>query len=263
MSGRLTASLAGALIALLPWQPVWASVPRQLLTLGVGSAGTGFPTGAVSCWNLDEASGTRNDAIGTNHLTDNNTVTQAAGKVGNAAQFTAANSEYLSRASNATLQTGDIDFTVAAWVYLDSKATSRYIMAKGGAGLTLEYQLYYHQASDRLRFEIFDVAVNSVGVADAVEIGSPSTGTWYFIVAWHDAAANTVSIQVNNGTVSSAATTGTITADVQHFVIGNNGFGDNLFFDGRVDVAAFWKRVLTSAERTALYNGGNGRACGS
>jgi hypothetical protein len=35
--------------------------------------------GLVSFWNLDEISGTRSDAHGSNHLTDNNTVTYAAG----------------------------------------------------------------------------------------------------------------------------------------------------------------------------------------
>ena len=46
----------------------------------------------VSYWNLDEASGTRNDSHSTNHLTDNNTVTNAAGKepaaVGNFQRWT-------------------------------------------------------------------------------------------------------------------------------------------------------------------------------
>ena len=41
-------------------------------------------------WQLGEASGTRADTYLDNDLDDNNTVTQAVGKVGNAAQFTAA-----------------------------------------------------------------------------------------------------------------------------------------------------------------------------
>lgn len=48
-------------------------------------------TSLIAHWKLDEASGTRNDSHGTNHLTDNNTVTTATAKLGtNAAQFTAA-----------------------------------------------------------------------------------------------------------------------------------------------------------------------------
>lgn len=41
--------------------------------------------GLVSFWNLDEISGTRSDAHGSNHLTDNNTVTYAAGLASGAA----------------------------------------------------------------------------------------------------------------------------------------------------------------------------------
>lgn len=45
----------------------------QLVTLPDGA-------GIVSYWNLDEESGTRYDSHGGNHLTDNNSVTSAAGK---------------------------------------------------------------------------------------------------------------------------------------------------------------------------------------
>ena len=61
----------------------------------------------VAFWKLDEASGQRNDSIGTNHLADNNTVLSAAGKVYPlAATFAADANEYLSIASNAALSAG-------------------------------------------------------------------------------------------------------------------------------------------------------------
>src|SRR3990167_885680 len=41
--------------------------------------GASLTTGLTAYWNLVEASGTRNDSASTNHLTDNATVTQAAG----------------------------------------------------------------------------------------------------------------------------------------------------------------------------------------
>ncbi len=73
-------------------------------------------------WKLNEASGARVDSHGSNDLTDNNTVTQVAGKIGNAAQFTAANSEWLSRGTDVDLGLGaDTDCTWAGWFYMDSK----------------------------------------------------------------------------------------------------------------------------------------------
>ena len=47
----------------------------------------GNPSGAVSWWDLDERSGTRNDKIGSNHLTDNNSVGYAAGIASGAVQY--------------------------------------------------------------------------------------------------------------------------------------------------------------------------------
>src|SRR3989338_9836212 len=150
-------------------------------------------------WKLDEASGTRSDSVGSNNLTDNNTVTQGTGKVGNAAQFTAANSESLSITDNTALSTGDIDFTIAAWVYLDSVSSTRGIVDKRSADAagSNDYSLRYNQLIDRFAFYVNGVDDTSKAVAD--NFGSPSISTWYFIVAWYTATDNTLHIQVNNG----------------------------------------------------------------
>ena len=76
------------------------------------SSGSSLLTGLVSWWNLDETSGTRADSVGSNHLTDVNTVGYAAGKIGNAASFVAANNETL---STETALFED-DFTLSMWV---------------------------------------------------------------------------------------------------------------------------------------------------
>lgn len=235
------------------------------LLLGVGS---GHPSSGqssllaslISHWKMDEASGDATDSHGSNTLTDNATVTTAAGKLGTARQFTAANTEFLSRASNATLQAGDIDFTFAAWVYLDSVGTNRVILAKDGntAGQR-EYNIDYLGATQRFRFYGF-TATDSAKITVASALGAPSVSTWYFVVAWHDSAGDTVNIQVNNGTVDSTATTGALQAASNgEFRIGARSYpGFVEPFDGRIDSVSFWKRVLTSDERTALYNGGSG-----
>jgi len=208
-------------------------------------------TSLISYWKLGEASGNRVDSHGSNTLTDNNTVTQAAGKIGNAAQFTAASSEYLSIVDNAGISTGNIDFSIAGWVYLDSKASSRRIFSKTD-NTDSEYNLFYRQSTDRFQFDI-----NSGGIAVAAStLGSPSTATWYFIVAWHDAAGDTLNIQINNGTADSTATAGVGPSDTAYGLqLGRLGTD---YMDGRIDDTAFWKRTLSSDERTQLYNGGNG-----
>lgn len=233
-------------------------MPRLCL-MGVGgsaAAASSLLTDLCAYWKLEEASGTRNDSHSTNHLTDNNTVTQAVGKLGNAGQFTRANSEYLSLADNAALSTGDIDFSVQAWVYLDSLPANMFIVAKDNVS-PREYRLDYHLADDRFRFFCFKSDDSVAGLVRADSLGTPATGTWYHILAWHNAATDTVNIQVNGGTVDSAATTGVPSDTAASFVIGAEG-SPNHYWDGRIDSVAVWKKVLSVGERASLYAAGSG-----
>lgn len=232
------------------------------LSLGRARGGMGVTRSALldnlfAYYALEEASGERTDATGRgNNLTDNNTVTQAVGRVGQAASFASASSESLSRADNADLSSGDIDFTLAVWVFLASKTLPRAVICKGDNVLNnngVEYEILYNSVTDRFRFLIG--SGTSSALVNADNLGIPATDTWYLIVAWHDAIANTINIQVNDGTVDSAAdVAGQNTTDP--FYIGRTELG--LYMNGRIDEAGLWKRVLTAAERTALYNGGNG-----
>lgn len=83
-------------------------------------------------WKLDEVSGTRADSISTHNLQDENTVGQAGGIKRFAANFVAANSEYLIFNNTATLATGDVDFSISAWLNPTtlSASSQRTIVAK-------------------------------------------------------------------------------------------------------------------------------------
>src|SRR4051794_40520428 len=129
-----------------------------LWTPGKPAAPSPLLANLVSYWKLDEASTgvapvTRNDSHGTNHLTDNNTVTSAAGKLGNAAQFTAANSESLSRIDNASLRFGDEDFSLAFWFWPDV-ASLGFLVAKFISAVNANFRIYQNSAT--VGFGIFD-----------------------------------------------------------------------------------------------------------
>lgn len=217
----------------------------------------------VSFWELEEASGSRVDAHGSNHLTDVNTVTQSPGKVGNAAQFTAANGEYLSIADNAALSMTDTDFAIAGWVRLNTKA-NEVIAAKYRTNTnSREYLLYYAASDGATQRFIFIVSANGISTAAVVanNFGEPATGTWYFVVAWHDSVANTINIQINNGTANSTAHTTGVFNGTDDFRIGALYASSPIYFwDGRIDQLGIWKRTLTATEKTWLYNSGNGRS---
>ena len=78
--------------------------------------------------------------------------------------------------------------------------------------------------------------------------------------------ANTVSIQLDNGTVvsTSRASARPLSDNTNDFLVGTT-IGA-AYFDGRIGPLSLWKSaaggggVLTAAQRTALYNGGAGLA---
>lgn len=210
--------------------------------------------GLISYWSLDEASGTRADSHGVNDLTDNNTVGSAVGKQSNAADFELANAEYLSRADNADLSTGDIDFYFEAWIKVESTGTNMAVLSKDAGGSTREYGMYL-AGGTVLRFYVFSAAGAFTEIS-ASTFGSLSTGVWYFVEGWHDATNNQLGVAVNGTTNTSAYANGVKDASAS-FEIGRNSNTNH--FDGLIDGVGFWKRVLTSDERTELYNSGNGR----
>jgi hypothetical protein len=214
-------------------------------------------TSMAAHWSMEEASGSRLDDHGGNTLADNNTVTRTAGTVGFAAQFVAASSEYLSIADNAALSMGDIDLTISAWVYLDTKAANMGILGKW-SGANPEYLLWYETAADRISILVRNTANSAQTTQRANTFGAVPTATWLHVVAWHDSVNNLVGISVNAGTPDTIAHTGGVRDSTQAFEIGR--FNSANYFNGRIDQPAIWKRVLTAADRTWLYNAGAGRS---
>ena len=210
--------------------------------------------GLVAYWKLEESGGTRDDQKGPHDLTDNNTVTQAAGKVGTAAQFTAANSEYLSIADNADLSAGDIPLAIAFWVYFDNTTGNPALVSKFDMGVENDREyVIYHEGGFR-----FDGRGGVTGFSIGGG-GAAANGTWHFVVAWHDPVANTVNMEVNGGAQSfSAAHSAGINDTTARFVIGTHSGAPGNFLSGRIDEVGVWKKVLTAQERTDLYNAGQG-----
>lgn len=180
---------------------------------------------------------------------------------GNAAQFVSASSQRLLHSDSVALSTGDIDFSLCAWSYLASKGADRPVAAKwNNTSSGLEYWIGYLASSDRFALTVSPDGINSTGQIVANSLGSPSVNTWYFICAIHDAVNDTISIQVNNGTVDSATYSSGVADGPSDFNIGSNVAA---FFDGRIADVGFWKKVLTTTEKTQLFNSGRGLDFGS
>jgi hypothetical protein len=239
-----------------------AIAPLLLLITLCGQACAQSTVSLADYFKLDAASGNETGAFASTVLTETSgTIASTTGKLGNARDFEAGDTEYFEVADNATVSVADVDFSIGGWVQLESDpAASVVIVAKGNAFASAagEYVLYYTGgATDRFRFSLSNGT--TIATVNANNFGAAATGTWYYVVAWNDSAADTINIQVNNGTADSAAHTGGCHDSTGAFRIGDETAGTRPW-DGLIDEVEFTKRVIPASERTRRYNAGNGLA---
>lgn len=156
------------------------------------------------------------------------------------------------------LNVGDIDFTVQAWIKFTSVAATQKIIFKDN-GTLLEYKVLYDSSTSRITFSVSNDGTATTTVS-ANNFGAPSTGVWYLVHCWHDAANNQIGIAINGGTADTTSHTTGVYAGTGYFLLGGDTVASTQFFEGLIDEVAFWKRVLTSQDRTDLYNSGNALA---
>lgn len=177
-----------------------------------------------------------------------------------AAQFTAANSESLSIADNASLSMGDVVMDAFGWFYFDTLpglAAVFALVGKWQAGDT-EYLLYCDNtaATVTFKFIVRDTGNTTDTTVTATTFGTPSTATWYGIHVYHNPTTNEIGISVNDGVHNTAATSGGIRNGTAVFTLGTQATSS--YMNGRMQCIGIWKGVtnLTAAQITGLYNGG-------
>ena len=228
-------------------------------------AGLGSPilTDLVSWWTMDETGGTddRMDSHGTMHLTAVNTPTSVAGKVNTATDFLDDNYESLYRADGLNYDLrGGRDFSIAGW-YLsgslfgspphDIVGSSKGSGSAGSDGV--DYLIFLHGSLDKYAFK-------TAGASNAITLQTAiAPGGWDWIYAEYNAATNTMGFSVDNGTMQyQAGPTGGATAKNGAFAFGKYPSVNTGWADGTVDEWAFWSRLLSSDERSEIYNAGSG-----
>ena len=221
----------------------------------VDSSGT-LSVGLQAYWKMDETTGNRLSQIGAQTLTNSVSVLSQVGVVNSAALLVEANSQTLYRVSNSTLTTGNINFSLAGWVYFASTGTKIVASKRGNAAGNFEYQLL-------LLGNVLALSVSSDGngffTVSNSSFGALNTATFYNFVAWHSNNSH-VGVSVNLS-ATTAPYTGGVRAGSAPFVVAATDTGTSanfLWLDGRVDELGWWKKVLSPIERQSLYNGGNG-----
>lgn len=205
----------------------------------------------VSFWKLDENGGIRMDEFNTNHLSEigGTILNYWDGKVRTAADINSA--KYLTIDNNSSLRTGGIDFSVSAWVYLNSTDNNQVFASK-----YREWILFL--AGKRFYFSTY--SSNGAVAHSAISTTIPNLGQyagWYHIVGVHNFSTNRNYIYVNavpENNVASIEPSGTF---IGKFQVGAMGDGFR-FINSRVDALGFWRKALTGAEVTELYKSGYG-----
>lgn len=239
-----------------------AQVPFSLQDRAFLASTSPLRVGLAGYWRLEEASGTRYDySKNGNHLTSNNSVGQTTGVsayTGNCASFVLASSQYLSSGSTSSLQGGNKDYTIAAWVRMTTIATSQNVITKEtSTSGQREYALFYQ--SPVLRFNVY-TNNNQAEQVSASNFGTVATNTWMFVLCWYDSTGKTANISVNNGAANTKSLTGVPqAASTAAFAIGRSSYpGFEFYLNGDCDEVGKWDRLLTSGEKAQLYHAGLG-----
>ena len=152
---------------------------------------------------------------------------------------------------------GDHAWEMAGWVYLGGVGYQQ-VITKASDVRGLEWLLEFYNTTTKFRWAVRNTAGSAWVIATASVTGSIST--WYFVDVYHDPSTDKIGISINNGAFATADLSGggyaSDTAKV--CLSSNDNATPNTPFGGRIDELGIWRRLLTAAERTRLYNGGNG-----
>lgn len=232
----------------------------------VGSRTEVYDSSFEGSWTLKETSGTRTDSTSnSNDLNDNNTVTSATGQINGAADFTAANSEYLSRADNASLSiTGDI--TYSFWINADalpSVAGNTYMLATKWDLNNARSWAFRINTVDKLQFIGSDdgTTAGTNILSDSAAIVSGDVGNWVHYAIEIDASVPSALMFKNGASVANTAASSSATSwqdNSSSFAINaefNSGTAQN-FFSASIDDARLSSVCRGSAWAKAEYHSG-------
>lgn len=212
----------------------------------------GLLLGLVAYWALSDT-GIWADSVGANDLTEHGSVTSEVGVIGNAAKFNTSDPAYLSLASTAAVEMGDINYTFSAWSKPGNPAAET-IFCKDDPGVNSEWGVFAIDTD--LYFHAY-----RAGGGDVVHLAANSftSSAYHHIIAYHDADNNQIGARLNGGSVTTAAMSGShVAPTAEPFYVGHRNGGLNS--SGGVQALGIWKRLLSENEQQALTNAGAGLA---
>lgn len=235
--------------------PSFAPTGGELKTT-VAPSGEGILAKLTSFWSMDETSGTRQDSIGSNHLSVSGSVSTADGVRGTgdiAAAFTGSGALVAGDSASLSIPGGGAH-CLFGWVKVASNSGTQFMAAKWDAmaSSSLEYAISLQGGTV--------YGQNGGSAYSNAAVSPPAAGTWMFQILWRDPADGKVRMQLNNGTVAVSSNVSNPYDTSTPFAFGQAGSHTI----GRATMTMQrwgWIKgaILTEGEREWLYNNGQGR----
>jgi hypothetical protein len=209
----------------------------------------------ISCWNLNEHTGTRLDSYGGNHLTESTPIGFDTGKILEAAEFIGDGVLY--KADSYTLRLNGINGSICLWVKPTDISSNMSIVAKtaGNSISNFGWKIWYNASLSKFVFSIS----NGDSLFSVVSSVTITADSWYFISARINNDDKVISIQINDGIVDEDVFTGDVPTTTSFFTLGGqNSVESPEFFIGLIDQVSLWK---DAAPKDTLYNHGYGLTC--
>lgn len=219
-----------------------------------GPAASAFDqTSLSSWWQLNETSGTRSDSKGTNVLAVTGYVTNIAGVVGNAAGYDKTKTtSALDTTGGPTELNLTADWTLTCWFNVTNAAGSPCLYAHDGTGGN-QMDVWIDNAANYYVKVAYWASTLTIWAAS----NTVSTNAWHFLCIWQD-SSKYIQCSLDDGTIRSNNAVNYLQTSTATTRLGNRKDGSQPFA-GHIDEFAIFKRALTAAERTYLYNAGSGR----
>lgn len=215
-------------------------------------------TGLVFFYNLGQSTGTLATDSGPNNVTLS-TSTNAPGQTGGfgtvaqVSTFTATSSMAFSTTTTTNLILGSTDFTAICWILQKSTVTNEGIMGIWDAGGSAGGMNFLIKETGA---QLLGYVSNATTNFDAIGV-VPATGTWHMVMETYTSSSKTIGISADLGTVATQTLTGSPNiSPTGTFKIGASG-AVGQFWTGQISTCGAWSRLLTGAEKSAIYNSGN------
>lgn len=206
----------------------------------------------VSYWKFDEASGTTDDSIGSNHLTASNNPVSTTGKVSGARNFVAASSQFLSVAPSG-LSFGTGDFTISFWIKRVNNNSLQTILNWGPQSTGFQY-LWIYTLNGNLSVQLGAGEGSFEEINTGVGLG---TGSFVHIVLAFDRSGN-LSVYKNDSLeyVHSITSQSSAIAPSGNFFVGDYRGLEVFPLDAALDELKVWHRLLDGDEVHLDYSNG-------